>query len=164
MKYCHHCKCAHEAHREVCSECGQKLEIKETFSEETLKSDGTYEKINQLFLAHASTNNEAHMLISQLNTLGINAELRYEGAGSYFNIIHGNNFQGVDVYVSEKNLEEARRIVSDFTYTYAAVEKNSARPISKKKDLVNKIVAFVILSILLLLLLIPSIKSVLMWR
>lgn len=164
MKYCHHCKCEHQDHVDICSECGQKLEVKETFLEESSTSDVYYEKINQVFLAHASTNNEANLLISQLNTLGINAELRYEGAGSYLNIIHGNNFQGVNVYVSEENLEEARMIVSDFSYTYAVVEKNKERPSSNKKDLVNKIVAFVILSILLLFLLIPSIESVLMWR
>jgi len=128
MKWCDECKCEFEDFVEVCSDCGKFLVLHEVEIEEKTY----YEYENFLFLTNCSSNNEANLLISLLESYGIKANLRYEGSGSYLNILYSVNYQGVDVLVIPEQIGDAREILKEFKYSY------TDSPIEYEGEALNK--------------------------
>lgn len=54
---------------------------------------------------------DAEFNISLLKSTGIEVIKRFKGSGSYLNITQGRNYQGIDLYVLESDLQEARSII-----------------------------------------------------
>lgn len=114
MKWCETCQCEYEDFAEVCSDCNNTL----ISIDEPRDIEVPYEFEDQVRLTNCSNNDEAHLLKSLLMSYGIQAAIQYDGTGSYLNILHGFNFQGANILVSEKNLEEAKEILRDFKYSH----------------------------------------------
>jgi len=145
MKWCEDCKCEFEDYVEICSDCGKAL----IQYEEELEEKMEYEYEDYVFLTKCSTNNEANLLLSLLESHGIIADLRYEGSGSYLNIVYGVNYQGVDVLVIPKNLDEAKNILNEFEYSYINPSDEYESKALKKYKRNKKIIAyFIILSLI----------------
>lgn len=112
-----------------------------------LDGQNPLEKIKQstsiTFLKNCNENMEAELLISILETAGIPAATKYPDSGSYLNIVHGRNFQGIDVYVQSEDWLVAKEIVEDFTY-----ERKKDKNLHKKLIL-RRVFALLLISIML---------------
>lgn len=65
-----------------------------------------------LKLVSADSEMNAEFIISLLASEGIEVIKRFKGSGSYLNITQGRNYQGVDLFVLENDLEEAKSILN----------------------------------------------------
>ncbi len=145
MKWCNECKCEFEDFIEKCSDCGNLLVPREDMIEESY-----YENANFVFLKNCSTNNEGNLLISLLESSGIKANLRYEGSGSYLNILYSVNYQGVDVFVIPKQIDEARMILKNFKYSYTgSLDEYESKALSKHRRNKKFIAYFIIFGFLI---------------
>lgn len=143
MKWCEDCKCEFEDYVEICSDCGKAL----IQYEEELEGKIEYEYEDYVLLTKCSSNNEANLLLSLLKSHGIIANLRYEGSGSYLNILHGVNYQGVNVLVIPQNLDMAKDILNEFEYSYTELPDEYESNALKKYNRNKKFIAyFIILS------------------
>lgn len=65
----------------------------------------------QVFLITASDRIEADILESKLSVAQIPVYKKYRGPGAYLNIVLGNTSMGVDLFIPEERLEEAKGIL-----------------------------------------------------
>lgn len=65
----------------------------------------------QAFLITASDRIEADILESKLSAAQIPVYKKYRGPGAYLNIVLGNTSMGVDLFIPEERLEEAKGIL-----------------------------------------------------
>ncbi len=114
MKYCEKCRCEYEDFVEFCCDCNSPLVKYDDRKEKVIKKDN----IKFSLLTNCSSNNEANMLISLLESYDIQSIHKYSGSGSYLNIIHGVNYQGVDIIVNNEQLVDAKTILDTFHYEY----------------------------------------------
>jgi type III secretory pathway lipoprotein EscJ len=141
MKYCNNCQCEYEDFVDDCSDCGRTLVKYDDRIEDTIELE------HFKLLTTCSTNNEANLLLSLLESYDIKATLQYEGSGSYLNILHGVNYQGVDVLVVPKDLDEAKEILNKFEYSYTDLPDEYESDALKKYKRNKKLIAyFIILS------------------
>ena len=111
MKWCESCKCEYQDIVEKCSSCDGELS-------EYCEKHEELEYQDLVHLTDCSNNEEANLLISFLEANDITAQIRYEGSGSYLNIIHGVNFQGAVLFVAKETLTEAKEVLENFDYSY----------------------------------------------
>jgi len=141
MKWCEECKCEFEDFVEVCSDCGKFLIL----YEDGIEDKSYYEFEDFLLLTNCSNNNEANLLISLLESYGIKTNIRYEGSGSYLNILHSVNYQGVDVLVIPKYIDDAREILKEFKYSYTDSPDEYESKTLKKHRRHKKFIAYFII-------------------
>ncbi|HHU90646.1 MAG TPA: DUF2007 domain-containing protein [Clostridiaceae bacterium] len=65
----------------------------------------------QAFLITASDSIEADIIESKLATAEIPVYKKYRGPGAYLNIILGNTTMGIDLFVPEERIEEAKGLL-----------------------------------------------------
>ena len=109
MKYCNQCQCEYEDYAEVCSDCGGPLLAKEEADTEVKHSDD--QALMLVHLTNVDSDLEAERVLALLASEGIEAIKKFKGAGSYLNIVTGVNYQGVDLYVSETDIETAQMLI-----------------------------------------------------
>jgi len=115
MKFCEKCQCEYEDFADICVDCGNEL-IK--YEDRKVKED-TIEEVDYLeVLKSCSSNEEANLLVSLLTHEEIYTYIRYEGAGSYLNLLHGRSYQGVQVLVPSKEYDPALEVLRAFDYTH----------------------------------------------
>lgn len=76
--------------------------------------------IKTCLLSNVQNVTHGDLLISLLEANGIYAMKSFQSSGSYLNILHGFNYQGVDIVVAEKDLVRAKEILE--VYQNEAVE------------------------------------------
>lgn len=140
MKYCNECKEEYEDFAKVCSDCGQALSNYEIIEE---VHHPVPEPLNILKLC--SSNEEANLLISLLDHHGIYSVIKYEGTGSYLNILHGRNYQGVYVLVQSSDYEDAQIVLNDFSYSHQTVADEYESKETKKYSYKRKIISLYII-------------------
>lgn len=106
MKYCDRCKVEYEDYIDICPDCGQALGPKVMDSK--VDKEGS---IKLMYLKNVDSDFEAERLIVLLGSEGIPALKKFKGTGSYLNIVAAVNYQGVDIYVSETDIESARLLI-----------------------------------------------------
>lgn len=73
------------------------------------------EKVPPAYLVHLSAKDmESNIFINMLESYGIPTVTRYPGDGSFGRVILGISGTGVDIYVPETMLEDARALMEDF--------------------------------------------------
>lgn len=65
----------------------------------------------QAFLTTASDSFEADIIESKLATAEIPVYKKYRGAGAYLDIVLGSTAMGIDLFVAEEKIEEAKGIL-----------------------------------------------------
>ncbi|HOQ76825.1 MAG TPA: DUF2007 domain-containing protein [Thermoclostridium sp.] len=101
MPWCPKCKAAYEKGYKTCDVCGSELvEIEEKALDYAA------------YLTTAADSIEADLLESMLREYHIPVMRKYRGSGAYLNIIMGNTFLGIDLYVPASSLEDARNLIS----------------------------------------------------
>jgi len=110
MKYCEKCKNEYEDYAEVCSDCGQSLEMRNETSAKTKNLDDGH--IELIHLALVNSDLEAERIIALLASEGITAIKKFKGTGSYLNIVAAVNYQGVDIYVAEQDETIAKFLIA----------------------------------------------------
>lgn len=154
MPWCPKCGVEYEAGRETCNGCGESLV-------EELGLESSFETDQEAFLKNVS-NTEADIIKGLLNTYGIPIRKRYrEASGSYINIYMGRADSGVDIFVPESKLQEARNVLqaeydgpADTTADTGRVTDEGARNEQKRR---------VMTWIMLLILILPTILGLFMW-
>lgn len=96
------------------------------------------------FLVNCNDQNESKVLISILESANIRTMTSYESSGAYLNIIHGYNFQGVNISVPVEDIELAKEILDEFKYdtksTDEELEEGAQVFEQKKKSMASLIV------------------------
>lgn len=145
MKYCNKCQCEYEDFAQVCVDCGEVLVVyEEKIDEANAVDDVDYLRV----LKSCHSNEEANLLISLMNHEGIYTNIRYEGAGSYLNLLHGRSYQGVLVLVPSKQYDDAQEVLKDFDYTHhLSKEDFDSKPLRRFKWNKRLLSLFILLSV-----------------
>lgn len=119
MAYCNRCREEYEDYVKDCPVCGEEIE-KELLSEreyvDRYKIVTDMPDYNDLVsLVEVADNSESEIVISYLDSNGIDAYKHYEGAGSYLHIIHGFNYGGVHIMVSKEQYERAVDVIEQMS-------------------------------------------------
>ena len=150
MNWCEVCKCEYEDFVEVCADCGRPL----VQIEEILPKEVEYEYEDYKLLTYCSNNDEANLLASFLESYGIKTNIKYEGTGSYLNILHGFNFQGADLLVPTKDFDEAKKVLKEFKYSHNdcpdEYDGDALKKYNRKKKIIAYFVIFALVGELLL--------------
>ena len=78
-----------------------------------MSKDNVNQQVTTVLLTSTANNFEAESLMALLSTENIEVIKKFSGTGSYLNIIHGTNYQGVDLYVREEDLSHAKSLMMD---------------------------------------------------
>jgi len=110
MPFCPRCKAEYRAGFTLCSDC--QVDLVEELEEPPAMDpcpEGDKES-SWAFLISVYNDVEADMVAGLLGTCGISTTRDYPGMGTYARIYFGTSL-GVDLYVPEAKLEEARSIL-----------------------------------------------------
>ena len=104
--FCNKCGAEYRDGIVFCTECGERLE---EFKKPENPEFNPDEKICKL--TSAQDEFEADIIIAKLETEGIYAYKKFKGIDEYNKILLGRTILGVDIYVAESDMEEAREVV-----------------------------------------------------
>jgi hypothetical protein len=93
--------------------------------------DPDMEYVETEFLVTASSEIEANMLTSFLESNGIQSMRKYREAGGYLTVYMGDTSYGIDIYADKDRLEEAKELID-----FASLNGNSSdkeKPAGVKK-------------------------------
>ncbi len=117
MRWCPKCGSEFLNKREKCSDCDVMLTEEESAEE----SDPEMEFVETEFLVTASSEIEANMLTSFLESNGIKTMRKYREAGGYLTVYMGDTSYGIDIYADKNRLEEAKELID-----FASLNGNSS--------------------------------------
>lgn len=117
MKWCNNCQTEYEDYVEVCADCQADLQERQEVVE-------TFQVVEPVLLRSCNDNQEADLLLSQLESEGIMGMKKYQGSSSYLNIYAGVSYQGCDVYVSEEVIDRAKEISQGFSYDHQVLDED----------------------------------------
>lgn len=109
MAWCPNCKAEYREGFDVCKKC--ECSLVEKLEEENEEEMTTYEN-HDVFLINTRDDIEASVIEGILSASNIAVTIKYRDAGGYLNIYMGNSVMGTDIYVSEKDYELAKEIIS----------------------------------------------------
>lgn len=102
---CPECNFEYRDGIDVCPECN--CPLVETLPTE----DVVYRDAIPVFLCEAANDFEADVIISKLDSEGVFAFKKYQGSDGYNKIMLGITVLGVQIFVSEDDLEKAKEIL-----------------------------------------------------
>lgn len=88
-------------------------------------------------VANVADNIEFEMIKSLLNEEGIKILDKRSGSGSYLNVIHGFNYQGIDILVHESDYEKTADILIEFStaeFEGENIEENWEEEVKESSD------------------------------
>lgn len=109
MPWCPKCRTEYRQGFAICNDCG--LQLVENLEKEN--EDLDFSENRWCLLTEIYSENEAGIIESLLKSYGIQVLRKDRGAGAYLRIYMGLSNLGIDLYVPENQLDEAR-ILIDF--------------------------------------------------
>ena len=141
MQWCPSCSTEFVNKKKTCTDCGTKL-----VNEEPEVEEPEFTFLETEFIASASSEIEANMLISFLESNGINTMRKYREAGGYLTVFMGDTSFGVDIYADKEKAVIAKELIEQVT---AATEEQDESLVEKKPKWLRRI--FIIVCIILFL-------------
>ena len=106
--FCPKCKSVYRSGYTVCPECNCDL----IDALDTDNADNTDENINPVLLCEAADDFEAEIILAKLKSENVYAFKKYRGSDSYNMIFLGRAILGVEIWVSDKDIEKANDILA----------------------------------------------------
>jgi len=114
MKWCNVCEIECEDNAETCPKCGKSLS-------DVLKSEHDFDDMvngDYDILAHIDDNVEVDVLVSYLNSNGIETYVHYEKNGPYKTLLLEPGADKTIVLVASNQLEDAKVLYEQFEYKH----------------------------------------------
>lgn len=119
MPWCPKCRTEYRGGFATCSDCGSQL-VEQLENEQDPMASSEHK---WCFLTEIYSENEAGIIESLLKSCGIQVLRRDRGAGAYLRIYMGLSNLGIDLYVPDNRLEEARILIDFQSVEYSQDER-----------------------------------------